>query len=81
MMCLRHDSEGESGVGYVVRLVVCLLDPTRPESTAVFVGRLIIIFIKRVSSAQLKSEILWHTCTGRCSTGRSSAALVEVSTE
>ena len=45
----RVDSDGESGVGYVVRLLVHMLDPTLPEYTAAFTGRLIIVFIKRVS--------------------------------
>ena len=46
-MC-RCDREGESGVLYVVRLVVHLLDPGRPESSAAFIGRLLIVFIKKV---------------------------------
>ena len=50
-VCLfRRDSGGESGLAYVVRLAVHLLDPVRPEYSAAFVGRLIIIFIKKVSS-------------------------------
>lgn len=48
-MC-RHDSGGESGISYVVRLAVHLLDPGRPEYSAAFVGKLIIVFIKKVSS-------------------------------
>jgi hypothetical protein len=45
----RRDSRGEPGLAYVVRLAVHLLDPARPESSAAFVGKLIIIFIKKVS--------------------------------
>lgn len=44
----RHDSGGESGLAYVVRLAVHLLDPGRPEFSAAFVGKLIIVFIKKV---------------------------------
>ncbi|CAI8007574.1 Importin-9 [Geodia barretti] len=42
------DREGESGVLYVVRLAVHLLDPSRPESSAAFIGRLLIVFFKKV---------------------------------
>ena len=45
----RCDREGESGVLYVVRLAVHLLDPSRPESSAAFIGRLLIVFFKKVS--------------------------------
>ena len=46
-MC-RCDSQGESGVLYVVKLAVHLLDPSCPESSAALVGRLLIVFIKKV---------------------------------
>lgn len=49
MVTYRVDSEGESGVNYVVRLAVYLLDPNRLEYSAAFIGRFIIVFIKKVS--------------------------------
>lgn len=36
-------------MSYVVRLAVHLLDPGRPEYSAAFVGKLIIVFIKKVN--------------------------------
>ena len=38
----------------MVRLVVHLLDPARPEASAAFVGKLIIVFIKKVSEMCLE---------------------------
>ena len=45
----RHDSRGCSGLEYVVKVILHLLDPTGPEFSASFVGKLIIAFVKKVS--------------------------------
>ena len=39
---------GTSGLQYAVQIGVHLLDPSRPESSAAFVGKLIIVFVKKV---------------------------------
>ena len=47
---------GTSGLQYAVQIGVHLLDPSRPESSAAFVGKLIIVFVKKV---------IYTTCEGR----------------
>lgn len=44
----RHDSEDHSGLQYVVKVILHLLDPLIPEFSASYVGKLIIVFIRKV---------------------------------
>lgn len=44
-------------MSYVVRLAVHLLDPGRPEYSAAFVGKLIIVFIKKVRCLMVLWEV------------------------
>ena len=44
----RLDDTGQSGLHYIAKVVIHLLDPTRPEYSAAFVDKLIIVFIKKV---------------------------------
>ncbi len=39
---------GVSGLQYVLRVILHLLDPTVPEFSASFVGKLVIVFLKKV---------------------------------
>ena len=45
----RRDQVGVSGLQYVLRVILHLLDPTVPEFSASFVGKLVIVFLKKVS--------------------------------
>ena len=45
----RVDSSGRNGLQYVVKVILHLLDPSRPEFSAAFVGKLLITFVKKVS--------------------------------
>ena len=45
---LRVDSAGSSGLQYAMQVIIYLLEPSRPEYSAAFVGKLIITFIKKV---------------------------------
>ena len=44
----RVDESGQSGLHYVAQVVIHLLDPARPEYSAAFIDKLIIVFIKKV---------------------------------
>ncbi len=46
----RRDSTGTNGLEYVVKVILYLLEPTKAEFTASFVGKLIISFVKKVTS-------------------------------
>ena len=45
---LRSDSTGQTGLHYATQVVMNLLDPARPEYSAAFVDKLIIVFVKKV---------------------------------
>ena len=45
---IRRDSNGRSGLQYATEVVIHLLDPARPEYSAAFVDKLIIVFVKKV---------------------------------
>ena len=45
----RTDAAGRSGLHYVVRVIVHLLDPSSPEFSAAFVGKLIVVFVQKAS--------------------------------
>ena len=49
----RSDSEGRDGLHYVVETILHLLDPLMPEFSASFVGRLIIVFVKKVRNQHI----------------------------
>ncbi len=44
----RQDSTGTNGLEYVVKVILYLLEPTKAEFSAAFVGKLIISFVKKV---------------------------------
>lgn len=46
--CHRVDESGQSGLHYAAQVVIHLLDPARPEYSAAFIDKLIIVFIKKV---------------------------------
>lgn len=46
----RHDPAGNNGLQYVIKVILHLLDPLVPEFSACFVGKLILVFIKKVST-------------------------------
>lgn len=58
---LRSDSEGHGGLHYVLKTILHLLDPLMPEFSASFVGKLIIVFIKKV--------VITHFSNGSAHTG------------
>jgi hypothetical protein len=39
---------GQSGLHYITKVVVHLLDPSRPEYSAALIDKLIIVFLKKV---------------------------------
>ncbi|XP_019850616.1 PREDICTED: importin-9-like [Amphimedon queenslandica] len=45
------DESGQSGLHYAAQVVIHLLDPARPEYSAAFIDKLIIVFIKKVGAA------------------------------
>lgn len=45
------DSTGQTGLHYATQVVMNLLDPARPEYSAAFVDKLIIVFVKKVGNA------------------------------
>lgn len=47
---LRVDESGQSGLHYAAQVVIHLLDPARPEYSAAFIDKLIIVFIKKVNA-------------------------------
>ena len=59
-MCFRHDSSSNSGIAYVVKVISHLLHPNISEYAAVFVGKLIIILVKKVSSTLPYPPDLWN---------------------
>ena len=62
----RVDASGRSGLHYVVQVILHLLDPTRPEFSATFVGRLIITFVKKATGNCQLIKVSWfipHTHT------------------
>ena len=46
--CCRRDEEGSSGVKYVVKVILHLLDPLVSEFSASYVGKLILVLMKKV---------------------------------
>jgi len=44
----RRDQDGRSGLSYVVEVILHLLDPLLTEFSASYVGKLILVFIKKV---------------------------------
>lgn len=48
-LAARKDAAGYSGLHYVVQVIVHLLDPGRPEFSAAFVGKLIVVFVNKAS--------------------------------
>ena len=52
----RVDSSRCSGLHYVVQVIIHLLNPSRPEFSAAFVGKLIITFVKKVSLDLLPNQ-------------------------
>lgn len=42
------DPSGRAGLHYVVQVILHMLDPSRPEFTASFVGKLLIVIVKKV---------------------------------
>ena len=79
---LRVDASGHSGLGYVVQLVVHLLDPARPEFSAAFVGKLIITFIKKVRQSCFHGDvIIFPLPLGRVGPGRAPAAAAALRAE
>ena len=62
-MC-RRDSSGRDGLQYVIQVALHLLDPSRPEYSASFVGKFIITFVKVVSevlTVTVHANILYGT--------------------
>ncbi len=50
MVCVhRVDEEGRNGLHYVLQTILHLLDPLVSEFSASFVGKLIIVFVKKVT--------------------------------
>lgn len=47
-LCQWHDTQGNSGVHYIVQVILKLLDPKTSEFTATFVGRLVSALISRL---------------------------------
>ena len=48
MTCLRVDPQGRSGLYLCVQVILHLLSPLHPEFSATFVGKLIVVFVKKV---------------------------------
>eukprot|EP00731_Ephydatia_muelleri_P021541 Em0014g132a len=44
------DPSGRAGLHYVVQVILHMLDPSRPEFTASFVGKLLIVIVKKVGN-------------------------------
>ena len=49
VICFRNDGSSNSGIAYVVQVISHLLHPNISEYASVFVGKLIIILVKKVS--------------------------------
>ena len=45
---VRSDGSGQSGLQYAAQVVMRLLDPLKPETSATFVDKLIIVFVRKV---------------------------------
>ena len=62
----RKDAAGYSGLHYVVQVIVHLLDPSRPEFSAAFVGKLIIVFVNKASISlhTTNGNLQWKCCFG-----------------
>lgn len=48
-LSIRIDESGQTGLHYIAQVVIYLLDPARPEYSAAFVDKLIIVFMKKVT--------------------------------
>lgn len=47
--CSRIDHNGRNGLQYVLEVILHLLDPTLPEFSASYVGKLVVVFIQKVT--------------------------------
>ena len=54
----RSDDSGQSGLQYAAQVVMRLLDPLKPETSAAFVDKLIIVFVRKVSV-----QLAWFNVT------------------
>ena len=56
-MFTTHPPTGNSGLSYVVQVVLKLLDSKAPEFTATFVGRLVSLLIAKLGAARLGDSL------------------------